>query len=77
MNGLGARLLPDPTTTGDIPRRFTEADIVGLMETINSVRPLVWRGRGAGLLGEVAYLDVDGTTLPTTGQLKQDMDINY
>ena len=77
MNGLGARLLPDPTTIGDFLRRFTEADIMALMEAINSVRPQLWRSRGAGLLGEVAYLDVDGTTVPTTGQLKQGMDINY
>src|SRR6266516_4351633 len=77
MNGLGAKLVPDPTTIGDFLRRFREADIVGLMEAINSVRPRMWRGRGADLLGEVAYLDVDGTTVPTTGQLKQGMDISY
>ena len=52
MNGLGARLLPDPTTPGDFLRRFTEADIVALMDAINSVRPELWRGRGADLLGE-------------------------
>jgi hypothetical protein len=77
MNGLGARLLPDPTTVGDFLRRFTEADIVALMDAINSVRPALWRGRGADLLNEVAYLDVDGTIVPTTGQLKQGMDISY
>jgi hypothetical protein len=77
MNGLGARLLPDPTTIGDFLRRFTETDIVGLMDTINSVRPALWRGRGADLLSEVAFLDVDGTIVPTTGQLKQGMDISY
>jgi hypothetical protein len=77
MNGLGAGLLPDPTTVGDFLRRFTEADIVALMDAINSVRPGLWRGRGAGLLGEVAYLDVDATIVPTTGQLKQGMDISY
>jgi hypothetical protein len=77
MNGLGARLLPDPTTTGDFLRRFTETDIVALMDAINSVRPALWRGRGADLLGEVAYLDVDGTDVPTTGELKQGMDISY
>lgn len=77
MNGLGARLLPDPTTIGDFLRRFTETDIVALMEAINSVRPQIWRSRGADLLGEVAYLDVDGTTVPTTGALKQGMDISY
>lgn len=61
MNGLGARLLPDPTTVGDFLRRFAEADILALMEAINSVRPALWRSRCAGLLGEVAYVDVDGT----------------
>jgi hypothetical protein len=77
MNGLGARLLPDPTTTGDFLRRFTEADLLTLMEAINSVRPQLWRVRGADLLGEVAYLDADGTIVPTAGQLKQGMDISY
>jgi len=77
MNGLGAGLLPDPTTTGDFLRRFTEADILALMDAVNSVRPALWRGRGADLLGEVAYLDVDGTIVPTAGELKQGMDISY
>jgi hypothetical protein len=77
MNGLGAGLLPDPTTTGDFLRRFTEADLRALMDAINSVRSVLWRGRGAGLLGEVVYLDADGTIVPTTGELKQGMDISY
>jgi hypothetical protein len=77
MNGLGARLLPDPTTTGDFLRRFTEADLVALLDAINSVRPKLWAGRGADLLGEVAFLDADGTIVPTTGELKQGMDISY
>jgi Transposase DDE domain group 1 len=77
MNGLGARLLPDPTTTGDFLRRFTEADLVALVDAINAVRPQLWTGRGAGLLGDVAFLDTDGTLVPTTGQLKQGMDISY
>jgi hypothetical protein len=77
MNGLGARLLPDPTTTGDFLRRFTEADLLVLMDAVNSVRPLLWAGRGADLLRQVAYVDVDGTVVPTTGELKQGMDISY
>lgn len=77
MNGLGARLLPDPTTTGDFLRRFAEADLITLMDTINSVRPALWQGRGADLVGEVAFLDADGTIVPTTGELKQGMDISY
>ena len=77
MNGLGAALLPDPTTTGDFLRRFAEADIVGLMEAINSVRPQLWQRRGADLFAEVVFLDADGTIVPTTGELKQGMDISY
>ncbi|MQA92966.1 MAG: IS1380 family transposase, partial [Gemmatimonas sp.] len=77
MNGLGTRLIPDPTTTGDFLRRFTEADLLVLMDAINSVRPRLWQGRGGELLGEVAYVDVDGTIVPTTGELKQGMDISY
>jgi hypothetical protein len=77
MNGLGARLLPDPTTTGDFLRRFTEADLLALMDAINSVRPRLWRSRGADLLGETVYLDADGTIVPTAGALKQGMDMSY
>lgn len=77
MDGLGARLIPDPTTAGDFLRRFTEADLLALMEAINSVRPQLWQGRGRELLGEVAYLDVDGTSVPTAGRCKQGMDISY
>ena len=38
MNALNADLIPDPTTTGDFTRRFTEADVIKLMECINAVR---------------------------------------
>ena len=77
MNGLGARLLPDPTTTGDFLRRFSEADLLTLMDAINSVRPKLWQSRGGDLVGEVAYLDADGSIVATTGELKQGMDISY
>lgn len=82
MNALGAELIPDPTTAGDFCRRFTEADVVELMETINSVRPQLWAGRGRDLLdgdgGEgIAYVDVDGTIAGTTGGHKQGMDMSY
>src|SRR3970282_1215521 len=39
MNALGADLIPDPTTAGDFCRRFTEADVITLLESINAVRP--------------------------------------
>jgi len=77
MNALGADLIPDPTTAGDFCRRFKEADVLDLMEAINSVRPQLWRGRGREWLGPVTYLDVDGTLAPTYGERKAGMDISY
>jgi hypothetical protein len=77
MNAVGAELIPDPTTAGDFCRRFGEADVAALMDAVNSVRPKLWRTRGRDLLGPVAYVDVDGTTAPTTGACKQGMDISY
>ena len=47
------------------------------MEAINSIRPQLWRGRGRGVLGPVAHLDIDGTLAPTTGSKKEGMDISY
>lgn len=77
MNALGADLIPDPTTAGDFCRRFSQADVVRLMECINSVRPKLWQRRGRELLGPIAYLDVDGTIAPTLGEKKAGMDISY
>ena len=77
MNALGADLIPDPTTAGDFCRRFTEADVETLMEAVNAVRPRLWAGRGADLLGPVAYIDADGTIAGTTGGHKAGMDMSY
>jgi len=77
MDGLGTKLLPDPTTAGDFLRRFDADDVVTLMDTINSVRPGLWRSRCRDLFGEVVYLDVDGTIVPTTGERKAGMGISY
>jgi hypothetical protein len=77
MNALGADLIPDPTTAGDFCRRFTDADVLELMEAINQVRPRLWAGRGRDLLGPITYLDADGTIVPTTGSRKQGMDMSY
>ena len=77
MDALGADLIPDPTTAGDFTRRFEDKDVITLMEAINSVRPTLWQGRGADLLGPVTYLDVDGTIAPTYGECKAGMDMSY
>lgn len=77
MNAIGADLIPDPTTAGDFCRRFGAAEVTALMDAVNSVRPVLWQGRGRDLLGPVAYIDVDGSVVPTTGSYKQGMDISY
>ena len=77
MNALGADLIPDPTTAGDFTRRFEETDVIKLMECINEVRPSLWQGRGREQLGEITYIDVDGTIAPTYGECKAGMEISY
>ncbi|WP_420633989.1 IS1380 family transposase [Candidatus Palauibacter sp.] len=77
MDALGAELIPSPTAAGDFTRRFSESDVIELMECINAVRPKLWRGRGRDLLGPVAYVDVDGTLAPTLGKKKAGMDQSY
>ena len=76
LDALGAQRIPDPTTAGDFCRRFEEADIEILMNTINDVRVKVWRQQPASFLEE-AVIEGDGTMAETTGQCKQGMDINY
>ena len=38
LDALGADRIPDPTTAGDFCRRFHEADVLNLMDTINGAR---------------------------------------
>lgn len=76
MNALGADLIPDPTTAGDFTRRFSEEDVVRLMESINAVRQKLWQGRAGELLGPITCMDIDGTIAPTTGKCKEGMDIS-
>ena len=45
MDGVGVERIPDPTTAGDFTRRFSEGDVVELMEAINSIRPKLWKKR--------------------------------
>ncbi len=77
LNALGAQRAPDPTTAGDFCRRFSEADVQGLMEAINGVRVKnVWKQQPPEFFKR-AILDADGTIAPTTGECKQGMDISY
>ena len=47
------------------------------MACINAVRSSLWASRGRKLLGDITYIDVDGTNVPTYGKRKRGMDISY
>jgi hypothetical protein len=76
LDALGARRVPDPTTAGDFCRRFGTSHIDCLQELFNKTRMKVWRQQPKAFFDE-AILDADGTTVETTGQCKEGMDINY
>ncbi len=76
LDALGARRIPDPTTSGDFCRRFTAADIGVLLDVVNDTRLRVWAGQPAAFFAE-ARIDMDGFLVETTGQCKQGMDIAY
>jgi hypothetical protein len=76
LDALGAQRIPDPTTAGDFCRRFGETDIDGLQDILNETRLEVWRQQPKSFLKE-AFIDADGTLLPTTGECKEGMEISY
>jgi hypothetical protein len=76
LDALGARRLPDPTTAGDFCRRFSQDNIVTLLDIIDDRRLRVWAGQPAAFFAQ-AIVDMDGFLVETTGQCKQGMDIAY
>jgi hypothetical protein len=76
LDALGACRIPDPTTSGDFCRRFTEESIRQLQAIVHGVRCRVWAEQPAEFFGQ-AIVDMDGTLVETTGRCKQGMDIAY
>ena len=76
LNALGAQRIPDPTTEGDFCRRFTEVDVQTLMDAINETRLRVWAQQPEEFFEE-AFLDADGTMVPTDAECKQGVDIDH
>lgn len=76
LDALGALRIPDPTTAGDFCRRFDEASILRLMDTINQTRLRVWQQQPPEFFAQ-AVIDGDGSMVETSGQSKQGIDINY
>jgi len=76
LDALGAVRIPDPTTAGDFCRRFREADVLALMEAINTARLRVWEQQPADFFAE-AIVDIDGTLVATDAECKEGVDIAY
>jgi len=76
LDALGAEVIPDPTTAGDFLRRFSEENIIELMEAANTTRKEAWKRQPKAFF-EKAILNVDGLIAETTGECKQGMDISY
>ncbi|CAN5779316.1 hypothetical protein BH23PLA1_BH23PLA1_40910 [soil metagenome] len=76
LDALGADRIPDPTTAGDFCRRFSEADVVALMNTFNEVRLRVW-AQQPDAFRDQAIIDADGTIVETAAECKQGVDVSY
>jgi Transposase DDE domain group 1 len=76
LDALGAARIPDPTTAGDFCRRFREADVLALMEAINTARLRVYAQQPADFFAE-AIVDIDGTLVATDAECKEGVDIAY
>ena len=76
MDMLGAQRIPDPTTAGDFLRRFTEADIVALMDGVNAIRRKLWL-RLPQAERKRAIIEGDGTDAPTDGEKKSGIGLSY
>ena len=76
LDALGSEIIPDPTTAGDFLRRFSEFDIIELMEAANRTRKKAWKKQSKNFC-EKAIINVDGTIAGTTGECKEGMDISY
>ena len=77
LDALGAQRIPDPTTAGDFTRRFSEKDLLALMEAVNAIRVKLWKKRLSRHERREAILDVDGTLAPTDGECKEGMGLSY
>ena len=77
LDALDTPRIPDPTTEGDFTRRFSEKDVVALMEGTNAIRVKMWRKRLSRDDRRCAVLDVDGSLAPTSGECKEGMGLSY
>jgi hypothetical protein len=77
MDALGAERIPDPTTAGDFTRRFSQGHIFALMESVNGIRPKMWRKCLRREERRRGVIDADGMVAATTGECKEGMEMAY
>lgn len=76
LNAVGAERIPDPTTAGDFCRRFSQLDVLQLLQAFNRVRSKVWQQQPDEFF-DVAILEADGTMVETCGEKKEGLGMNY
>jgi hypothetical protein len=76
LDALGAERIPAPTTEGDFCRRFSEADVLTLMDIFNGSRLRVWAQQPPEFFAE-AILEADGSIVPSDAECKRGMDFAY
>lgn len=76
LDALGAVRIPDPTTAGDFCRRFTEHDLLKLMQGINRARQRVWKQQPDEFRKQ-ATIEADGTIVETHGEKKEGIGLSY
>jgi hypothetical protein len=75
LNMLGATRIPDPTTAGDFCRRFQPEHLAALQAAFDVTRLKVWARQPAEFF-DCAWIDADGTMVPTGAECKQGIDIS-
>ncbi len=76
LNAVGAERIPDPTTAGDFCRRFSQSQLVLVMQGINRARQTVWKQQEESFF-DCATIEADGTMVETYGEKKEGIGINY
>ena len=76
LDALGAERIPDPTTAGDFCRRFSQVQLMMVMQAINRVRQSVWKQQEDSFF-DCATIEADGTMVETNGEKKAGIGINH
>ena len=74
LDSLGARRIPDPTTSGDFLRRFEETDVTDLLEANLEIGARAWKWKRDK---NQATIDVDGTIAEVGGDCREGADLAY